>query len=166
MAKRTEEVSTSSVPVAGAFSRMLTLDQVEEVLNLGKPLVYALVRSGELRAAQFGGRGVFGESAKMTWPRTSTRRTRRRRSVSPPVRSAKATKSMHPLRTDNGTEKRRRPTPAWVPAFDVFEVRRVNEAWIEGATVRRWMRPLPVWDLRSALLSAGALPLTVPGQAS
>ena len=59
MAKRTEEVSTSSVPVAGAFSRMLTLDQVEEVLNLGKPLVYALVRSGELRAAQFGGRGVW-----------------------------------------------------------------------------------------------------------
>ena len=39
------------------LARMLTLDQVEEVLNLGKPLVYALVRSGELRAAQFGGRG-------------------------------------------------------------------------------------------------------------
>ena len=58
MAKRTEEVSKNSAPMA-AFSRMLTLDQVEEILNLGKPLVYALVRSGELRAAQFGGRGVW-----------------------------------------------------------------------------------------------------------
>lgn len=45
--------------MANPFPRMLTLDQVEEVLNLGKPLVYALVRSGELRAAQFGGRGVW-----------------------------------------------------------------------------------------------------------
>lgn len=59
MAKRTEEVSKNSAPAAVPFSRMLTLDQVEEVLNLGKPLVYALVRSGELRAAQFGGRGVW-----------------------------------------------------------------------------------------------------------
>jgi excisionase family DNA binding protein len=57
--KRTEEVSRSAAPVANPFPRMLTLDQVEEVLNLGKPLVYALVRSGELRAAQFGGRGVW-----------------------------------------------------------------------------------------------------------
>lgn len=38
---------------------MLTLDQVKEVLNVNTPLVYALVRSGELRAAQFGGRGVW-----------------------------------------------------------------------------------------------------------
>ncbi|TLM83651.1 helix-turn-helix domain-containing protein [Pseudarthrobacter sp. NamE2] len=59
MAKRTEEVSRNSAPVAGPFPKMLTLEQVEEVLNLGKPLVYALVRSGELRAAQFGGRGVW-----------------------------------------------------------------------------------------------------------
>jgi excisionase family DNA binding protein len=57
--KRTEEVSASGAPVANPFPRMLTLDQVEEVLNLGKPLVYALVRSGELRAVQFGGRGVW-----------------------------------------------------------------------------------------------------------
>lgn len=45
--------------MASPFPRMLTLDQVEGVLNLGKPMVYALVRSGELRAAQFGGRGVW-----------------------------------------------------------------------------------------------------------
>nr|WP_156372483.1 helix-turn-helix domain-containing protein [Arthrobacter sp. Leaf337] len=38
---------------------MLTLDEVQEILNLGKPLVYALVKSGELRAAQFGGRGIW-----------------------------------------------------------------------------------------------------------
>lgn len=47
--------------MANPFPRMLTLDQVEEVLNLGKPLVYALVRSGELRAAQFGGRGYLAQ---------------------------------------------------------------------------------------------------------
>lgn len=38
---------------------MLTLDQVKEVLNVNTPLVYALVRSGELRAAQCGGRRVW-----------------------------------------------------------------------------------------------------------
>jgi excisionase family DNA binding protein len=38
---------------------MLTLDEVQEILNLGKPLVYALVKSGELRAAQVGGRGIW-----------------------------------------------------------------------------------------------------------
>jgi hypothetical protein len=31
---------------------MLTLDQVEQVLNPGKRLVYALVRAGGLRTAQ------------------------------------------------------------------------------------------------------------------
>jgi excisionase family DNA binding protein len=45
---------------------MLTLDQVEEVLNLGKPLVYALVQSGELRAAQFGGRGYLALLSRLT----------------------------------------------------------------------------------------------------
>jgi hypothetical protein len=37
------------------FPRMLTLEEVQDVLNLRKPLVSALVKSGELRAAQFGG---------------------------------------------------------------------------------------------------------------
>lgn len=36
---------------------MLTLEQIQEILNVRSPLVYALVRSGELRAAQFGGPG-------------------------------------------------------------------------------------------------------------
>lgn len=38
---------------------MLTLDQVQEVLNVKSSLVYSLVRSGELPAGQFGGRGIW-----------------------------------------------------------------------------------------------------------
>jgi excisionase family DNA binding protein len=41
------------------FARMLTLDQIQEILNVRSSLVYALVRSGELPAGQFGGRGVW-----------------------------------------------------------------------------------------------------------
>ncbi|BCW73643.1 DNA-binding protein (plasmid) [Arthrobacter sp. NicSoilB8] len=59
-AKRTDDTDAPAVPgVGGGLPRMLTLDQVKEVLNVNTPLVYALVRSGELRAAQFGGRGVW-----------------------------------------------------------------------------------------------------------
>lgn len=112
---------------------------------------------------------VFGGFGKMTWPHTLTRRTRRRQSVSQPVRSAKA--MTLPPRTDNGTQKRRRPTPARVPVFGVFLGHVVStEAWINGATVRPWMRPLPgrfpVQLQWNALLSGGALPLLVRGQAS
>lgn len=42
-----------------AFPRMLTLEQVQEILNVKSSLVYSLVRSGELPAGQFGGRGVW-----------------------------------------------------------------------------------------------------------
>lgn len=64
MAKRAEDTNASTVPVAvpaagGELPRMLTLDQAKEVLNVNTPLVYALVRNGELRAARFGGRGVW-----------------------------------------------------------------------------------------------------------
>jgi excisionase family DNA binding protein len=59
VAKRTDDVNKTSVPAASPFPKMLTLDEVQEILNLGKPLVYALVKSGELRAAQFGGRGIW-----------------------------------------------------------------------------------------------------------
>lgn len=48
-----------NVSAVKSYPTMLTLDQVQEILNLGKPLVYALVKSGELRAAQFGGRGIW-----------------------------------------------------------------------------------------------------------
>lgn len=59
MGKGTGEMTKTSSPAAGGFPKMLTLDEVQEILNLGKPLVYALVKSGELRAAQFGGRGIW-----------------------------------------------------------------------------------------------------------
>jgi excisionase family DNA binding protein len=59
VAKPTDKANDNAGQGTRAFARMLTLEQVEEILNLGKPLVYALVRSGELRAAQFGGRGVW-----------------------------------------------------------------------------------------------------------
>jgi excisionase family DNA binding protein len=60
MAKRAEDTEAPAAPAAGVgLPRMLTLDQVKEVLNVNTPLVYALVRSGELRAAQFGGRIVW-----------------------------------------------------------------------------------------------------------
>ena len=76
MTRRTADETGTPAPEPGVmFPRMLTLEQVQEILNVRSPLVYALVRSGELRAAQFGGRGSGG-SGKMTWPRTSTPRTR------------------------------------------------------------------------------------------
>jgi len=59
MVKRTDDVNKVPAPGAVPFPKMLTLDEVQEILNLGKPLVYALVKSGELRAAQFGGRGIW-----------------------------------------------------------------------------------------------------------
>lgn len=52
-------MNKTAEPTPTPFSKMLTLDQVQEILNLGKPMVYALVKSGELRAAQFGGRGIW-----------------------------------------------------------------------------------------------------------
>lgn len=60
MPKRTEDVNEEPVPTTGpVFPRMLTLEQVQEVLNVKSALVYSLVRSGELPAGQFGGRGVW-----------------------------------------------------------------------------------------------------------
>lgn len=55
MAKRTDEANKTQVPAPMSFPKMLSLEQVQEILNLGMPAIYALVRSGELRAAQFGG---------------------------------------------------------------------------------------------------------------
>ena len=42
-----------------AKRRFLTIEQVAEELNVGQPLVRALLRSGELRGMQVGGRGVW-----------------------------------------------------------------------------------------------------------
>lgn len=60
MAKRKEHVNAEPAPTTGpTFSRMLTLEQVQEILNVKSALLYSLVRSGELPAGQFGGRGVW-----------------------------------------------------------------------------------------------------------
>lgn len=59
MGKWTEEMNQVKAPGPLPFPRMLSLEQVQEILNLGKPLVYALVKSGELRAAKFGARGIW-----------------------------------------------------------------------------------------------------------
>ncbi|RNL54326.1 DNA-binding protein [Arthrobacter oryzae] len=60
MTKRTEQVNENAAPTRGpVFPRMLTLEQVQEILNVKSALVYSLVRSGELPAGQFGGRGVW-----------------------------------------------------------------------------------------------------------
>jgi excisionase family DNA binding protein len=39
--------------------RFLTIDQVATELNIGQPLVRGLLKSGELRGFQLGGRGVW-----------------------------------------------------------------------------------------------------------
>lgn len=60
MPKRTESLSEVPAPTTEpTFPRMLTLEQVQEILNVKSALVYSLVRSGELPAGQFGGRGVW-----------------------------------------------------------------------------------------------------------
>lgn len=60
MPKRTEDVNGEPALTAGpVFPRMLTLEQLQEILNVKSALVYSLIRSGELPAGQFGGRGVW-----------------------------------------------------------------------------------------------------------
>lgn len=39
--------------------RFLTIDQVAQELNVGEPLVRAMLKSGELRGIQVGGRGAW-----------------------------------------------------------------------------------------------------------
>lgn len=39
--------------------RFLTIEQVAQELNVGEPLVRAMLKSGELRGIQLGGRGVW-----------------------------------------------------------------------------------------------------------
>jgi len=59
MALWTEDVDKAGTSVSLPFPKMLTIDEVQEILSLGKPMVYGLLRSGELRGAQFGPRGVW-----------------------------------------------------------------------------------------------------------
>lgn len=51
MPKRTEDVNGEPALTAGpVFPRMLTLEQLQEILNVKSALVYSLIRSGELPA--------------------------------------------------------------------------------------------------------------------
>jgi predicted DNA-binding transcriptional regulator AlpA len=62
-------MNKTTAPTASPFPRMLTLDEVQEILNLGKPLVYALVKSGELRPRNSAA-GVSGGYVKTSWKPT------------------------------------------------------------------------------------------------
>ena len=59
MGRWTEEVNKTEGRTSLPIPKMLTVDQVQQILNLGKPMVYALLRSGELRGAQFGPRAIW-----------------------------------------------------------------------------------------------------------
>lgn len=47
----------------GSYRRFLTLEQVAEELNVGLPLVRSLVKSGELRGFQIGGKRLWRVAA-------------------------------------------------------------------------------------------------------
>lgn len=59
MAQGNDDIDDGPAAAGNGLPRMMTLAQVQEVLNLGRPMVYALVKSGELRAAQFGPRRLW-----------------------------------------------------------------------------------------------------------
>ena len=46
-------------PSALPLRRFIDLDQVQEIFSISRSQAYALVRSGELRAIQVGGRGQW-----------------------------------------------------------------------------------------------------------
>ena len=77
--------------------RFLTLADVAEVLNVTVRQVYALVRSGDLRGIQIGGRGQWRIEAveledyiSRQYARTDTLRARRRRRHLRPLTTATA----------------------------------------------------------------------------
>jgi excisionase family DNA binding protein len=57
--QRDAESSGAVQPDLDIEPRFYTLDQTARYLNVSKPQVYALVRSGELPAIKLGGRGVW-----------------------------------------------------------------------------------------------------------
>ena len=59
MGQWADDVNMAEAGASLPFPRMLTMSEVQEILNLGKPMVYALLRSGELRGAQFGPRAIW-----------------------------------------------------------------------------------------------------------
>lgn len=46
-------------PLPDGKPRFMTIEQVAEELNVGVPLVRSLLKSGELRGIQIGGKGIW-----------------------------------------------------------------------------------------------------------
>lgn len=60
MAERKQKPAGVPAPeVRSRFSRMLSIGEVKDILNVGMPTLYVLLRSGELRGVQIGGRGIW-----------------------------------------------------------------------------------------------------------
>lgn len=59
MAQRPKDDEVMPGAPGRRFSRFLTIDQVAEILNVNKPTIYALLRSGEMKGLRLGGRGVW-----------------------------------------------------------------------------------------------------------
>jgi hypothetical protein len=55
----------TATPSPTRFPKMLTLVQVQEILNIGMPALRAMVTSGELRAVQLGGRGYLAHLVRL-----------------------------------------------------------------------------------------------------
>jgi excisionase family DNA binding protein len=67
-------------PSGPAFPKMMSLAAVKDVLNVGMPTIYGLLRSGELRGVQIGGRGIWrvAETDLAAYLDTAYRETRER----------------------------------------------------------------------------------------
>lgn len=59
MAQRPKDDEATPTTPSHRFSKFLTIDQVAEILNVNKPTIYALLRSGEMKGLRLGGRGVW-----------------------------------------------------------------------------------------------------------
>jgi excisionase family DNA binding protein len=59
MAQRPKDDETTPATPAHRFPKFLTIDQVAEILNVNKPTIYTLLRSGEMKGLRLGGRGVW-----------------------------------------------------------------------------------------------------------
>jgi excisionase family DNA binding protein len=60
MAQRAESIAAiPDQPATSRFPKMLTLEDVRDLLNVGMPAVRALVTSGELRGVQLSGRRMW-----------------------------------------------------------------------------------------------------------
>jgi hypothetical protein len=82
MATSVSDAAQKPGPAAGApFPKMMSLAEVKDILNVGMPTIYGLLRSGELRGVQI---GACGASATTTSRTILSAPTKRPRNASPP----------------------------------------------------------------------------------